>query len=118
MSNLDRVLSKPELRQSKPGRADFAVQVRNPITVVLDGVHGNYNIGAIFRLCDAFLIERLIICGEAPRSALLRKRKLVQAAMGTQRWVPWRRNPTPPRSYAQRKRRGTGLRWSRSLLRA
>ena len=89
----DRVLSKPELRQSKPGRADFAVQARNPITVVLDGVRGNYNIGAIFRLCDAFLVERLIICGEEsqarPRSALLRRRKLVQAAMGTQRWVPW-----------------------------
>jgi len=53
MSN--HVLSKPELRRSKPGRADFAAQARNPITVVLDGVTGNYNIGAMFRLCDAFL---------------------------------------------------------------
>jgi tRNA G18 (ribose-2'-O)-methylase SpoU len=85
----DHVLSKPELRRSKPCRADFAVQARNPVTVVLDGVRGYYNIGAIFRLCDAFLVERLIICGEAPRGGLLRKRKLVQAAMGTQRWVPW-----------------------------
>ena len=28
-----------------------------------------------------------------PRSALLRRRKLVQAAMGTQRWVPWQEEP-------------------------
>jgi tRNA G18 (ribose-2'-O)-methylase SpoU len=90
----DHVLSKPELRRSKPCRADFAVQARNPVTVVLDGVRGYYNIGAIFRLCDAFLVERLIICGEeSPRSALLRRRKLVQAAMGTQRWVLWQEEP-------------------------
>jgi tRNA G18 (ribose-2'-O)-methylase SpoU len=98
MSELcDHVLSKPELRQSKPRRADFTVQARNPVTVVLDGVRGYYNIGAIFRLCDAFLVERLIIGGEEsrarPRSALLRRRKLVQAAMGTQRWVPWQEEP-------------------------
>jgi hypothetical protein len=54
----DHVLSKPELRQSKPDRADFAVQARNPVTVVLDGVRGYYNIGAIFRLCDAFLVVK------------------------------------------------------------
>ena len=95
----DHVLSKPELRQSKPRRADFAVQARNPITVVLDGVSGSYNLGAIFRLCDAFLVERLMICGRKNRgdrhrvTPLLRKRKLVQAAMGTQRWVPWQEEP-------------------------
>ena len=33
---------------------------RRPITVVLDGVRQNYNFGAIFRLCDAFLVERLV----------------------------------------------------------
>jgi tRNA G18 (ribose-2'-O)-methylase SpoU len=90
---VDRVLSKSELRESKPGRGDFAGQARSPITVVLDRVTGLYNIGALFRLCDAFLVERLIICGEASGPALLRKRKLVQAAMGTHRWVPWQQEP-------------------------
>jgi tRNA G18 (ribose-2'-O)-methylase SpoU len=82
----DRVLKTEGLRRSKPGRADFAAQARNPITVVLDGVRRNYNLGAVFRLCDAFLVERLVICGVP---VLLHKRKLVQAAAGTQRWVPW-----------------------------
>jgi tRNA G18 (ribose-2'-O)-methylase SpoU len=81
----DRVLSTDELRRSKPGRVDFAAQARNPITVVLDGVRGNYNLGAIFRLCDAFLVESLVICGEP---VTLHKRRLVQAAAGTQHWVP------------------------------
>jgi len=82
----DYVLTKPELRSVKASRTDFASQPRNPIILILDGVAQNYNIGAIFRLCDAFLVERLVICGTPP---VLRKRKLVQAAAGTQRWVPW-----------------------------
>jgi tRNA G18 (ribose-2'-O)-methylase SpoU len=49
MSLDDRVLSKPDLRQSKPDRDEFAGQARNPITVVLDGVSGNYNLSAVFR---------------------------------------------------------------------
>jgi tRNA G18 (ribose-2'-O)-methylase SpoU len=82
----DRPLSRVELRGAKPDRVSFAIVPRRPITVVLDRVRQNYNIGAIFRLCDAFLVERLIIGGIAVD---LRKRKLVQAARGTQNWVPW-----------------------------
>jgi tRNA (guanosine-2'-O-)-methyltransferase len=86
----DRVLSTPELRRTKPHRAAFAALARNPVTVVLDGVSGSYNLGAIFRLCDAFLCERLVICG-VPLA--LRNRKFVQAAKGAQHWVPWCEEP-------------------------
>jgi tRNA G18 (ribose-2'-O)-methylase SpoU len=81
-----RVLSTAELRRSKRDRRDFATLPRRPITVLLDRVTNNYNIGAIFRLCDAFLIERLVIAGPKLN---LRKRRLVQAAQGTQHWVAW-----------------------------
>jgi tRNA G18 (ribose-2'-O)-methylase SpoU len=84
---MDHALSTRELRRAKPDRTVFPVLPRNPITVVLDGVVVGYNLGAIFRLCDAFLAEQLIVCGVA--ELLLRKRKLVQAAKGAQRWVPW-----------------------------
>jgi tRNA G18 (ribose-2'-O)-methylase SpoU len=81
-----RGLTTSELRRTKGARADFLARSRRPITVVLDGVTQNYNIGAIFRLCDAFLVQRLVICDAKIE---LHKRKLVQAAQGTQRWVPW-----------------------------
>jgi tRNA G18 (ribose-2'-O)-methylase SpoU len=80
------VLSKAELRAAKPDRSDFPARPRRPIRLILDGVVGNYNIGAVFRLCDAMLIERLTIC--APRFEL-RKRRITQAAQGAQHWVPW-----------------------------
>jgi tRNA G18 (ribose-2'-O)-methylase SpoU len=78
--------STAELRLWKPDRQHFLGLPRQPITLLLDGVHRNYNLGAIFRLADAFMLEQLIICGTLLD---LRKRKLVQAARGTQHWVPW-----------------------------
>jgi tRNA G18 (ribose-2'-O)-methylase SpoU len=98
----NHVLGTAELRRSKPERATFAARARNPITVVLDGVTGHYNIGAFFRLCDAFLVERLVICGSAVR---LRNRKLVQAAAGTVRWVPWQQQ-TDAASFVRRAKAG------------
>ena len=55
-----RALTTPELRRAKPTRDEFFARPRRPITVVLDGVTQNYNIGAIFRLCDAFLVQQLV----------------------------------------------------------
>ena len=92
-----------ELRSGKNVRNDFLARPRRPITVVLDGVKQNYNIGAIFRLCDAFLVERLLICGTKLQ---LHKRKLVQAAQGTQRWVPCSEWRTAADVVTDRKARG------------
>jgi tRNA G18 (ribose-2'-O)-methylase SpoU len=61
----DKALVYHELRRSKIARNEFLTRPRRPITVVLDGVIQNYNIGAIFRLCDAFLVQQLVICGPA-----------------------------------------------------
>jgi 23S rRNA (guanosine2251-2'-O)-methyltransferase len=102
-AKVDRVLSSAELRRPKASRDAFLALPRRPTTVVLDGVVQNYNIGAIFRLCDAFLVERLVICGIMVE---LRKRKLVQAARGTQRWVPWERVENPVTAVAAAKSAG------------
>ena len=75
-----------ELRQGKPDRIAFRAQKRLPVRVILDGVRQGYNVGALFRLCDAFLCESLVICG---RDDSRGTRKLVQAAQGTHKWVPW-----------------------------
>ena len=88
MTELSRPVdsSTAELRRSKCDRDSFAEKPRLPITVVLDGVRQAYNIGAIFRLCDAMLVESLIVAGVEVN---LRKRHLAQAAQGTQHWTPW-----------------------------
>jgi tRNA G18 (ribose-2'-O)-methylase SpoU len=67
-------------------RAGFPALPRRPVRVVLDRVARLPNIGSIFRLCDAMRVERLFVCGVALQP---HKRRLVQAARGTMRWVPW-----------------------------
>ena len=97
-----RALTTPELRANKLTRDEFLIRPRRPITVVLDGVSQNYNIGAIFRLCDAFLVQELVICGTKVQ---LHKRRLVQAAQGTQRWVPWSECQHASKAVAEAKAR-------------
>jgi tRNA G18 (ribose-2'-O)-methylase SpoU len=73
-------------RAPRPSRHEFLTLPRRPIRVVLDGVTYLPNIGTMFRLCDAFRIERLYICGLELQP---HKRSLVTAAAGTIGWVPW-----------------------------
>ena len=80
-----RILTTAEIRSGKSDRVAFRAADRLPIRVVLDGVRRPYNLGAIFRLCDAMLVERLIVCG-GPLD--IRNRRFLQAAQGAHRWVP------------------------------
>jgi tRNA G18 (ribose-2'-O)-methylase SpoU len=80
-----------ELRLSKCDRTEFAAKPRLPIRLVLDRVMQAYNIGAMFRLCDAMLAEHLVITGA---EVDLNKRNLGQAACGTQHWTPWSQEKT------------------------
>ncbi len=42
---------------------DFKAAEKIPIVVVLDNVRSSNNIGSIFRTSDAFLIEKIYLCG-------------------------------------------------------
>ncbi|MGO9389129.1 TrmH family RNA methyltransferase [Rhodoblastus sp.] len=97
------VLPTAELRRSKCDRDVFAAKPRLPIMVVLDRVTQAYNIGAIFRLCDAMLAERLVITGA---EVDLRKRNLGQAACGTQFWTPWSQEKTAMEAVVRAKADG------------
>jgi tRNA G18 (ribose-2'-O)-methylase SpoU len=71
----------------RPDRHVFPTLPRRPIRVVLDGVTMLPNIGTMFRLCDAFRIERLFVCGGADVKP--HQRKLAKPAAGTIGWVPF-----------------------------
>lgn len=65
---------------------EFAAAGRIPLTVVLDNVRSLNNIGSIFRSCDAFAVERLVLCGisQTPPSAEIHK-----TALGAEETVAW-----------------------------
>ncbi|MFT5528570.1 MAG: tRNA G18 (ribose-2'-O)-methylase SpoU [Alteromonadaceae bacterium] len=76
-------LSTEELRQQKPSRDDFVKREKNKVVLILDGIESSHNIGAMVRLCDAFFLEKLVICGELAINA----KKLRKTSIGTQKWV-------------------------------
>lgn len=57
-----------------------------PLVVVLDNVRSLNNIGSIFRTCDAFAVERLVLCGisQTPPSPEIHK-----TALGAEDTVEW-----------------------------
>lgn len=58
-----------------------------PVSVLLDNVRSMHNVGAVFRTCDAFLINELILCGITgcpPHS------EITKSALGAEESVAWR----------------------------
>jgi len=76
--------STSDLREGKLGRQEFLELPRHPLTIVLSGLKME-NLGSVFRVADAALVESLVLCGVPYTPDSLRFKK---AAKGTQRWVP------------------------------
>jgi len=65
---------------------EFQSAVKNPIVVVLDSIRSALNVGSVFRTCDAFAIEKLMLCGItcAPPN-----REITKTAIGATESVSW-----------------------------
>jgi tRNA G18 (ribose-2'-O)-methylase SpoU len=74
-SELDR-LNVEAFKQSK----------KTPIIVVLDNVRSLNNIGSVFRTCDAFLIEKIYLCGI---TATPPHKDIHKTALGSTETVEW-----------------------------
>lgn len=57
-----------------------------PITVVSDNVTNTTNIGSLFRMCDAFGVEKLILCGGDINIG----RKTAKTSRATEKAVPFK----------------------------
>ena len=58
-----------------------------PLIVVLDDVRSMYNVGSVFRTCDAFRVEAVYLCGicQTPPSTEIHK-----TALGAEESVSWK----------------------------
>ena len=57
-----------------------------PLVVVLDNIRSLHNVGATFRTADAFLVQRIILCGITPQPP---HREIHKAALGATESVDW-----------------------------
>ena len=65
---------------------DFKAAIKIPIIIILDDVRSLNNIGSIFRTCDAFLIEKIYLCGITANPP---NKEINKTALGATETVTW-----------------------------
>lgn len=65
---------------------EFKKAAKTPIIVVLDDIRSLHNIGSFFRTCDAFLIEKIYLCGI---TATPPNKEIHKTALGATETVAW-----------------------------
>ena len=65
---------------------DFKKSDKTPLIIVLDDIRSLHNIGSVFRTADAFLIEKIILCGI---TATPPNKEIHKTALGATETVAW-----------------------------
>lgn len=66
---------------------EFRQAAKIPIVVVLENVRSAYNVGSVFRTCDAFLIEAIYLIGYTARPP---HKEIRKTALGAEETVAWK----------------------------
>ena len=74
-----------------------------PLTVVLDNVRSQNNIGSVFRTADAFRVERICLCGICSTPP---HREIHKTALGAEESVDWTYYETTADCVRELKERG------------
>jgi len=78
-----------KLENSELGRKsieDFKQSEKTPIIIILDDIRSLHNIGSVFRTADAFLIEKIYLCGI---TATPPNKEIHKTALGATETVTW-----------------------------
>ncbi len=80
-----RKLKIQELKRLSP--EEYIRIPKHPLVVVLDNVRSSYNVGAVFRTADAYLVRSLYLCGI---TAVPPNRDIHKTALGASETVDWK----------------------------
>lgn len=69
---------------------DFKKSEKTPLILVLDDIRSLHNIGSVFRTADAFLIEKIYLCGI---TATPPNKEIHKTALGATETVAWEHHP-------------------------
>lgn len=83
--------------------AQYRQMEKLPIAVLLDNVRSMYNVGSVFRTCDAFLIEEVTLCGITGTPP---HPEITKTALGAEESVRWTYEKDALRAVNDYKERG------------
>jgi 23S rRNA (guanosine2251-2'-O)-methyltransferase len=84
-----KVLKMRKLANSELERKtvdEFHQAQKTPLIIVLDDVRSQHNIGSVFRTADAFLVEKMILCGITSTPP---NKEIHKTALGATETVKW-----------------------------
>lgn len=82
-------MEKRKLKNSELERksvSEFKEAPKTPLIVILDNIRSLNNIGSVFRTCDAFLIQKIYLCGI---TATPPHKDIHKTALGATETVTW-----------------------------
>ena len=82
---------------------EFKAQEKIPLVVVMDNVRSMYNVGSVFRTCDAFSVELLLLCGI---TACPPHKEIAKTALGATESVDWAHYSTTVEAVTELKQQG------------
>lgn len=94
---------KTMIELHRMGVEEYKEVEKLPVTVVLDNVRSEMNVGSVMRTADAFLIERIVLCGITPQPP---KPEIHKTALGAEESVDWQYYPTTIAAVEDLKRDG------------
>ncbi len=105
MSNVHKI-SHEEIQASKPSIEQVRAMERTPFFVVLDNIRSIYNVGAMFRTCDAVMAEKIFLCGITGHPP---RKDIDKVALGAVDVVPWEYTPTVSETLVKLKENGVKI---------
>lgn len=97
-----RKLSMEEL--GRISADEFKQREKTPLVLVLDNVRSALNVGSAFRTADAFLIEKIYLCGITARPP---HREILKTALGATDSVAWEYHESTSSVVSKLKEKGT-----------
>lgn len=70
----------------RPSAEQYAAMEKMPVVVVLDNIRSLNNVGSFFRTCDAFAVEKIVLCGITGTPP---DREIHKTALGAEESVCW-----------------------------
>lgn len=71
---------------NRPELTEYKSLEKNPVVIVLDNIRSMHNVGSTFRTADAFLVEKIYLCGI---TATPPNREINKTALGATESVEW-----------------------------
>ncbi|CCY66142.1 rNA methyltransferase TrmH family [Prevotella sp. CAG:1124] len=102
--NYNKIMRKLKVTEMNRLTVDeFRTSDKMPLTVVLDDVRSLYNVGSVLRSCDAFRVEKVVLCGitAAPPHPEIHK-----TALGAEDSVSWRHADSALEAVRELRRQG------------